>query len=323
LKISESIRTPCFNCKASSTTYNMTALPSSATASQAPRRNMTALHSSSLLFLCPSRSSITPCSESFLLSGHPSPSSSVFSCFTILSPSLSPFPPIYKMPSFSSLNIFLSQSSRCLLSLVLSLTQLSLTSMSDPTQPPFTQRFPQYHFTPPSSSFPHSINQIDSRASVGYPNGLAWSAPNFMNGGDHSLSVSSMTSPLLPPVPPNTPCRPVASEVASRRGRPNGSGNYADQDIKTLLLLIEAELPVGSRGWQAVHSRYSKWAGNKARPQRTAKSLENKFRQVSFIYTSGLMFDPYCSSARKDYQADWEWYLLPPRYQGSPNRRAH
>jgi hypothetical protein len=211
------------------------------------------------------------------------------------------------------LSIFLARLS----SLFLSHLPLSLTSMSDPTQAPFTQR----PYTQPPSGFPHPISLIDSRAS--YPDGVIWQP---LAGDDRAQPVSSIASlPPLPPPPPNTPrdWNPNTFEPPQRRGRPNGSGNFADQDLKTLLMLIEAELPLGNRGWQAVHSRYTKYADTKGRPRRTAKSLENKFRQVCFIYIFDLVFFANCPTARENHQAHRLWYSLPPRCQGPSDRHAH
>jgi hypothetical protein len=65
-----------------------------------------------------------------------------------------------------------------------------------------------------------------------------------------------------------------------RRGRPSGSGNYLDGDVKALLNFVEAELPLGQRGWRAVHMRYTKWARLRQRPERALKSLETKYKQL-------------------------------------------
>lgn len=69
-------------------------------------------------------------------------------------------------------------------------------------------------------------------------------------------------------------------ERASKRGRPQGAGNYTGDDLKALLDFIEAELPLSQRGWTVVHAKYSKWARARGRPQRPAKSLETKYKQV-------------------------------------------
>jgi len=72
-------------------------------------------------------------------------------------------------------------------------------------------------------------------------------------------------------------------QAAGRHGghRP-GAGNYKDCDLDELLRLTERELPLGQIGWQKIGSRFKTWANPNNRPVRDAKSLERKFKQVSF-----------------------------------------
>jgi hypothetical protein len=67
-----------------------------------------------------------------------------------------------------------------------------------------------------------------------------------------------------------------------KRGRPHGSNNYTSADMKTLLDLVEDELPLGQRGWQTIHAKFSQWAKIAGRPDRKVTSLETKFKQVRF-----------------------------------------
>lgn len=66
----------------------------------------------------------------------------------------------------------------------------------------------------------------------------------------------------------------------SKRGRPKGAGNYTSDDNSALLDAVESELPLGMRGYQAVHRQFTQWARRNGRPERTVKSLETKFKQV-------------------------------------------
>lgn len=76
--------------------------------------------------------------------------------------------------------------------------------------------------------------------------------------------------------------------VRTRRGRPNGSNNYSSLDKKILLDMVEEELPLGQRGWQAIYLKFSQWARTNGRPERKVTSLETKFKQVRFkSYYSG------------------------------------
>ncbi|KAG2747611.1 hypothetical protein P692DRAFT_20736122, partial [Suillus brevipes Sb2] len=65
-----------------------------------------------------------------------------------------------------------------------------------------------------------------------------------------------------------------------KRGRPYGSNNYSAADIQVLLDFIEHERPLGQKGWQAIHSKYSEWASRHGRPPRKVVSLETKFKQL-------------------------------------------
>jgi hypothetical protein len=71
-------------------------------------------------------------------------------------------------------------------------------------------------------------------------------------------------------------------EVHAWRGRPQGSNNYTSSDVKVLLDMVRQELPLGQRGWQAVHVKFGQWAKANGRPERKVTSLETKFKQVRF-----------------------------------------
>lgn len=71
-------------------------------------------------------------------------------------------------------------------------------------------------------------------------------------------------------------------EVHVQRGRPQGSNNYTSSDVKVLLDMVRQELPLGQRGWQAVHVKFGQWAKANGRPERKITSLETKFKQVRF-----------------------------------------
>ncbi|KAF8074799.1 hypothetical protein FPV67DRAFT_1408578, partial [Lyophyllum atratum] len=76
-----------------------------------------------------------------------------------------------------------------------------------------------------------------------------------------------------------------------KRGHPRGAGNYHPDDVTELLNAVEAELPLGQRGWLAIHRRYTKWAHKHDRPD-TVKSLETKYKQL--IKTTMPTGDGYC-----------------------------
>ncbi|KAG2131631.1 hypothetical protein DEU56DRAFT_688381, partial [Suillus clintonianus] len=68
--------------------------------------------------------------------------------------------------------------------------------------------------------------------------------------------------------------------AVAKRGRPCGSNNYSAADVQVLLDLVEDERPLGQKGWQAIHLKYSEWATSHGRPPRKAMSLETKFKQL-------------------------------------------
>ncbi|KAJ6481421.1 hypothetical protein C8R47DRAFT_1283736 [Mycena vitilis] len=69
------------------------------------------------------------------------------------------------------------------------------------------------------------------------------------------------------------------SEPVTKRGRPQGSGNYSKEDISHLFDFVGVELPVGQKGWKEVHRRYRKYAVQHNRPERAPKALESKYKQ--------------------------------------------
>ena len=86
---------------------------------------------------------------------------------------------------------------------------------------------------------------------------------------------------------------PVRGQRTSRlndggRGRTRGSPNYKFREVEVLLDLIEEELPIASKGWRVVGARFRDWAIVTDHPARTDRSLELKFKQVSFPFVSRM-----------------------------------
>lgn len=71
--------------------------------------------------------------------------------------------------------------------------------------------------------------------------------------------------------------------VQARRGRPAGAANFSEADTWALLDATANEKPIGERGWRVIHAAYNEYAKRHGRPLRTAKSLENKFKQVRYL----------------------------------------
>lgn len=61
--------------------------------------------------------------------------------------------------------------------------------------------------------------------------------------------------------------------VGAKKGHAVGAVGYSDNDVKTLLSLIETHMPIGGDGWKTVACLHNKWAENNGRPVHTQKSL--------------------------------------------------
>lgn len=97
-------------------------------------------------------------------------------------------------------------------------------------------------------------------------------------------------------------------ELRTKRGRPNSSNNYSSEDVKALLDLVQDVLPLGQKGWQEVHSKFTQWATRHDRPHRKAQSLETKFKQVSStLFYNGVLIAHIASSVGEDHKAYRRW----------------
>ncbi len=91
-------------------------------------------------------------------------------------------------------------------------------------------------------------------------------------------------------------------EDTSKRGRPKGAGNYTSEDVSALLDAMEKELPLGMKGYQAVHRQFTRWARLNSRPERTVKSLETKFQagmSIPFQFSYVHLNNTYSSWSRR------------------------
>ena len=75
----------------------------------------------------------------------------------------------------------------------------------------------------------------------------------------------------------------LARTKSLKRGRLSGSSNFSDPDVWALLDAIEKELPLGERGWKVVQVAYNKYTQEHGHKERSHKSLETKYKQVSLI----------------------------------------
>ena len=59
--------------------------------------------------------------------------------------------------------------------------------------------------------------------------------------------------------------------------------NYKPWEVEFLLDLVKEELPIASKGWKVVGAQFRDWAVVADYPARADRSLELKFKQVSFF----------------------------------------
>jgi hypothetical protein len=67
---------------------------------------------------------------------------------------------------------------------------------------------------------------------------------------------------------------------SKKHGQAAGVANYSANDVDALLTILEEHLPLGGQAWATVGDEFNKWAEENGRPNRTAKSLEHKYKQV-------------------------------------------
>ncbi|KAJ8483175.1 hypothetical protein ONZ45_g14690 [Pleurotus djamor] len=85
-----------------------------------------------------------------------------------------------------------------------------------------------------------------------------------------------------------------AEPEVKKRGRAAGAQNYSSDDCDTLLNIASEVLPLAAKGWEEVATLYNEWAEENGRPQRTARSLELKFK--AFVKTPKPTGDGECPS---------------------------
>ena len=72
----------------------------------------------------------------------------------------------------------------------------------------------------------------------------------------------------------------ASGQAKKARGRSIGAANYKDEDLDALMDVAEVVIPVGKRGWNMVAVDFAEWVKETGRPERSADSLEKKFKQV-------------------------------------------
>jgi len=79
---------------------------------------------------------------------------------------------------------------------------------------------------------------------------------------------------------------PLSGVEKKSKGRAVGAANYSSDDLDGLFDILEELLPLGGNAWNSASDEFNAWAEENGRPTRTSKSLELKFKQVSFMFSS-------------------------------------
>lgn len=137
---------------------------------------------------------------------------------------------------------------------------------------------PDSHPLPLSQGFPTSQADSSQQIAVNLPPASDGPATMTRTGRKSKLSQRSNRA--------YNPMRGRPREGG--RGRTRGSPNYKFREIEKLLDLVEEELPIASKGWRVVGSRFRDWAVIFDNPSRTDRSLELKFKQVGFCFFSSM-----------------------------------
>lgn len=141
--------------------------------------------------------------------------------------------------------------------------------------PPPTQGFAVPEV--PSINYSHPRTQLPSAAHEN-PMPVIRVAQNSIQTTGRELRRSQRSTRAYDPVQGQKANRPRERG----RGRTRGAPNYRNREVETLLDLVEEELPLASKGWRVVGARFRDWATVTQSPARTDRSLELKFKQVSF-----------------------------------------
>lgn len=81
---------------------------------------------------------------------------------------------------------------------------------------------------------------------------------------------------------PNIPSSARLREKRKKGGR-TGAPNYSNEDIDTLLDVVEEVEPLGSNQWAMVEKNYNEWGENNDRPYRDMDSLKGKFDKLANV----------------------------------------
>ena len=80
-----------------------------------------------------------------------------------------------------------------------------------------------------------------------------------------------------------------------KRASRAGSANYNEEDVETMLNVVEEVETLGANNWSEVAHRFCEWAQRNCRPAGDLESLRNKFYKLANARTK--TGDPSCTPA--------------------------
>jgi hypothetical protein len=78
-------------------------------------------------------------------------------------------------------------------------------------------------------------------------------------------------------------------ELKKSHGCTAGTPNYSFNDVDALMDILEVLQPLGAKAWNSASGEFNLWAEENGHPTRSAKSLENKFKQVCLPFICNVI----------------------------------
>ena len=72
-------------------------------------------------------------------------------------------------------------------------------------------------------------------------------------------------------------------------GRTAGTPNYSFDDVNVLMDILEVLQPLGAKAWNSALDEFNVWVEENGHPTCSAKSLENKFKQVFLLVVRNVI----------------------------------
>jgi hypothetical protein len=99
--------------------------------------------------------------------------------------------------------------------------------------------------------------------------------------GARKKGAAKATNSKAGPAKPKVKAEPGSKP--KQKGCATGSHNFSAEEIHWLLRGINNQLPIGSKGWEAVVEAYNGWATKQGYSQCTVQSIKGKRDTVSML----------------------------------------